>query len=131
MDLLQRQYTVLHKGLNMSVDLSAFATFGKHAPHRGGFTQTIDATYLTPLSKDERLWMALGVYLTNTNYGGDSYHDGGLYGILGYKINMPVTVHTDMVPTVTDLMVLECIQVIGATALCQEVMAWKYREPTC
>lgn len=77
----------LHKGLNMSVDLSAFATFDKHAPHRGGFTQTIDATYLTPLSKDERLWMALGVYLTNTNYGGDSYHDGGLYGILGYKIN--------------------------------------------
>lgn len=77
----------LHKGLNMSVDLSAFATFGKHAPHRGGFTQTIDATYLTPLSKDEKLWMAMGVYLTNTNYGGDSYHDGGLYGILGYKIN--------------------------------------------
>ena len=31
--------------------------------------------------------------------------------------DMPVTVHTDMVPTVTDLMVLECIQVIGATAL--------------
>lgn len=77
----------LHKGLNFSVDLSAFATFGKNAPHRGGFTQTIDATYLTPLTKDNKLWMALGGYVTNTNYGGDSYHDGGIYGILGYKLN--------------------------------------------
>lgn len=77
----------LHKGLNFSVDLSAFATFGKNAPHRGGFTQTIDATYLTPLTKDNKLWTALGGYVTNTNYGGDSYHDGGIYGILGYKLN--------------------------------------------
>lgn len=77
----------LHKGLNMSVDLSAFATFGKHTPHRGGFTQTIDAAYLTPLTKDSKLWMALGAYVNNINYGGDSYHDGGLYGMLGYKIN--------------------------------------------
>lgn len=45
--------------------------------------------------------------------------------------DMPVTVHTDMVPTVTVLMALVCIQVIGATALCQEVMEWEYREPTC
>lgn len=77
----------LHKGLNMSVDLSAFATFGKHTPHRGGFTQTIDAAYLTPLTKDGKLWMALGAYVNNINYGGDSYHDGGVYGMLGYKIN--------------------------------------------
>ena len=77
----------LHKGLNFSVDLSAFATFGKHAPHRGGFTQTINATYLSPITKDNKLWMALGGYVTNTNYGGDSYHDGGIYGILGYKLN--------------------------------------------
>ena len=77
----------LHRGLNLSVDLSAFATFGKHVPHRGGFTQTIDAAYLTPLTKDNKLWMALGGYVSNVNYGGDSYHDGGIYGILGYKIN--------------------------------------------
>lgn len=77
----------LHKGLNLSVDLSAFATFGKHAPHRGGFAQTIDAAYLTPLTKDDKLWMALGMYVNNVNYGGDSFHDGGLYGILGYKID--------------------------------------------
>ena len=77
----------LHKGLNLSVDLSAFATFGKHVPHRSGFTQTINATYLAPITKDNKLWMALGGYVNNVNYGGDSYHDGGIYGILGYKIN--------------------------------------------
>ena len=77
----------LHKGLNFSVDLSAFATFGKHAPHRGGFTQTINATYLTPITKDNKLWMALGGYVNNINYGGDNLHDGGVYGILGYRIN--------------------------------------------
>lgn len=77
----------LHKGLNLSVDLSAFATFGKHVPHRGGFTQTIEAAYLAPLTKDNKLWMALGGYMSNVNYGGDSYHDGGVYGILDYRIN--------------------------------------------
>ena len=77
----------LHKGLNLSVDLSVFATFGKHAPHWGGFTQTINATYLTPLTKDNKLWMALGTYLNNINYGGDNFRDGGVYGILGYQFN--------------------------------------------
>lgn len=76
-----------HKGLNLSVDLSVFATFGKHAPHWGGFTQTINATYLTPLTKDNKLWMALGTYLNNINYGGDNFRDGGVYGILGYQFN--------------------------------------------
>lgn len=80
-------YLGLHKGLNMSVNLSAFATFGKNVPHRGGFTQTIDAAYLTPLTKDNKLWLALGAYVNNINYGGDNYHDGGVYGMLGYKIN--------------------------------------------
>jgi len=77
----------LHKGLNLSVDLSVFATFGKHAPHWGGLTQNINATYLTPVTKDNKLWMALGAYVNNVNYGSDSYHDGGVYGILGYKFD--------------------------------------------
>lgn len=77
----------LHKGLNLSVDLSVFATFGKHAPHWGGFTQTINAAYLTPLTKDNKLWLALGTYINNINYGSDSFHDGGVYGILGYKFD--------------------------------------------
>lgn len=77
----------LHKGLNLSVGLSVFATFGKHAPHWGGFTQNINATYLTPLTKDNRLWMALGTYVNNINYGGDNLRDGGVYGMLGYRID--------------------------------------------
>ena len=77
----------LHKGLNLSIDFSVFATFGKNAPHWGGFTQTINATYLTPLTKDNKLWMALGTYINNINYGSDNFHDGGVYGMLGYKFN--------------------------------------------
>lgn len=77
----------LHKGLNVSLDLSAFAAFGHHLPHRGGFSQTLSATYLTPLSKNDRLWMAAGGYLSNTMWGGDSYRDGGLYAMLGYRFN--------------------------------------------
>ena len=77
----------IHKGLNLSIDLSVFATFGKNAPHWGGFTQTINATYLTPLTKDNKLWMALGTYINNINYGSDNFHDGGVYGMLGYKFD--------------------------------------------
>ena len=45
------------------------------------------ATYLTPLTKDNKLWMALGTYINNINYGSDNFHDGGVYGMLGYKFN--------------------------------------------
>lgn len=77
----------LHKGLNVSVGASAFATFGKGAPHKGGFSQNINATYLAPLTKDGKLWIAGGGYFNNTFYGGDSYRDVGLYAIMGYKFN--------------------------------------------
>ncbi|MDY4038934.1 MAG: hypothetical protein SOY49_05880 [Prevotella sp.] len=77
----------LHKGLNVSLDLSVFASFGHNVPHRGGFSQNLSATYLTPLSKDNRLWMAAGGYVNNTTWGGDSYRDGGLYAMIGYKFN--------------------------------------------
>ena len=42
----------LHEGLNVSAGLSAFATFGKNVPHRGGFSHTLNATYLAPVSKN-------------------------------------------------------------------------------
>ncbi|WP_039873695.1 hypothetical protein [Segatella oris] len=77
----------LHKGLNLSVDLSAFATFGKNLPHHGGLAQRLSATYLAPLSKDNKLWLAAGGYLQNINWGGDSYRDGALYAALGYRFN--------------------------------------------
>lgn len=77
----------LHQGLNLSLEASAFATFGKGLPHRGGFSQNINATYLTPLTKDGKLWVAAGGYFNNTFWGSDSYRDVGLYAIMGYKFN--------------------------------------------
>lgn len=77
----------LHKGLNVSVGASAFATFGKGLPHKGGFSQNINATYLAPLTKDGKLWIAGGGYFNNTFWGSDSYRDVGLYAIMGYKFN--------------------------------------------
>lgn len=77
----------LHEGLNVGVGLSAFATFGKNVPHRGGFTQDINATYLAPISRDGRMWLAAGGYLQNTFWGGDSYRDAGLYAMLGYRFD--------------------------------------------
>lgn len=77
----------LHTGLNVSIGASAFATFGKNLPHKGGFSQNINATYLAPLTKDGKLWIAGGGYFNNTFWGSDSYRDVGLYAILGYKFN--------------------------------------------
>lgn len=77
----------LHRGLNVSLDLSAFATFGKNLPHKGGFSQNINATYLAPLSLDGKLWIAGGGYFNNTFWGSDSYRDVGLYALLGYRFN--------------------------------------------
>lgn len=76
-----------HEGLNASIGLSAFATFGKHVPHKGGFTQDINLGYLAPLSKDRKLWLAAGGYLQNTIWGGDSYRGAGLYAMLGYRFD--------------------------------------------
>ncbi len=77
----------LHKGINASVNLSAFATFGKDTPHHGGFMQSINAAYLTPITHDAKLWGAAGIFFNNTTWGGNTYHDIGLYGMIGYKVN--------------------------------------------
>ncbi len=77
----------LHRGWNASINLSAFATFGKNVPHHGGFGQNINFSYLDTLTKDGKLWVNIGGYLNNTIYGGDSYRDAGVYGMLGYKFN--------------------------------------------
>ena len=85
----------LHQGLNVSLGASAFATFGHDAPHRGGFSQTMNALYLTPLTKDNRLWLGAGGYISHLNWGSDQYADAGLYGILDYRID-PHWKHTSM-----------------------------------
>lgn len=74
-------------GLHVSVGLSAFATFGKNMPHHSGFTQTIDADYLMPLTQDGKLWLRAGGYLNNMNWGADNYRDLGVYAVMGYKFN--------------------------------------------
>ncbi len=78
-------YGGLHTGLNVSLGMSVFAQFGKHARHGAGFTQTIDAIYLQPLGK--RAWLAVGGYIHHTNWSGDSYTTGGIYGELGYQFD--------------------------------------------
>lgn len=77
----------LHEGLNASLSLSAFATFGRHAPHKGGFGEALDLTYLKSFGKLNQGWVALGGYLNNVNYGGDSYHDAGFHAALGYRFD--------------------------------------------
>jgi len=77
-------YGRLHQGLNLSLGMSVFAQFGKNARKGAGFTQSIAATYLQPLGK--RAWLAVGGYVDHTNWDGDSYTTGGLYGELGYQL---------------------------------------------
>ena len=78
-------YGYLHPGFNASLDLSAFAFFGKNVPGGAGFTQRLSVSYLRPLS--ERLWLAVGGYVGHTVWNGNHYTAGGLYGELGYRLN--------------------------------------------
>lgn len=77
-------YGPLHEGLNVSLDMSAFATFGKHAKG-GGFGQRLNATWLQSLGK--RGWVAAGGYINHLNWRGDSYTSGGLTAELGYQFD--------------------------------------------
>lgn len=75
----------LHRGLNVNLDLSVFAQFGKHARSGAGFTQSLSATYLHPLGR--HVWIAAGGYADHTVWGGDHYTSGGLYGEVGYQFD--------------------------------------------
>ncbi len=77
-------YGPLHEGLNVSLDLSAFATFGKHAKG-GGFGQRLTATWLQTLGK--RGWVAVGGYINHMNWRGDHYTGGGLTAEAGYQFD--------------------------------------------
>lgn len=75
----------LHKGLNVSLNASVFASFGKK-PFRGaGFAESVDAMYALPLS--DRLSLALGGYIGSVHFRGDTFHDAGLTAVLGYKFS--------------------------------------------
>lgn len=77
-------YGPLHQGLNVSLDLSAFATFGKGA-HGGGFGQRLTAAWLQPLGRHG--WVAAGGYINHLNWNGNSYTSGGLTAEVGYQFN--------------------------------------------
>lgn len=78
-------YGVLHQGLNVSLGMSIFATFGKNAPKGAGFSQNLSATWLQPLGN--RGWIAAGGYINHTNWSGNNYTSGGFHGQLGYQFN--------------------------------------------
>lgn len=75
----------LHKGLNVNLGLSVFATFGKHAPKGAGFSQNIAAMYAVPLTG--RLSLAVGGYFNNISWTGHIYRDAGFNAMLGYRFN--------------------------------------------
>lgn len=76
-----------HEGLNVSISLSAFASLGKNAASHSGFGQSLELSYLKPLTKDRRLWGMIGGVLTHRNYGSTHLYDGSLYGMLDYRID--------------------------------------------
>lgn len=75
----------LHQGLNVSLSASVFTGFGKNAPKGAGFGQTISAMYAMPLT--DRLTLAVGGYLNNTFWQGDSYREGGISALIDYRFN--------------------------------------------
>lgn len=75
----------LHKGLNLNVGASVFASFGKGAPKGAGFSQNLSLMYAMPLSK--RISLAVGGWVSNAYWAHDRYTDAGLSAVLGYKFD--------------------------------------------
>lgn len=75
----------LHNGLNVSMDMSVFASFGKHSHGGTGFAQRISAMYALPLSN--KLSLAVGGYYGNFNLGSRSFNDAGVNFLCGYRFN--------------------------------------------
>lgn len=75
----------LHEGLNVGVDMSVSAEFGKGARSGVGFDQILSATYIHPLSN--HLWFSAGGYIDHLTWGGDHYLSAGIRGELGYQFD--------------------------------------------
>lgn len=74
----------LRAGLNASMDLSVYTTFGGRR-HRSGFAQTANVAYATPLGKKGSL--VVGGNLSHVNEGSNNYVSGSVYAELGYRFN--------------------------------------------
>lgn len=75
----------LHRGLNMNLGASVFASFGKGTPSGAGFAQDLSLMYALPLTK--RLSLALGGWVSNVFYANRRFTDAGLSAVLGYKFD--------------------------------------------
>lgn len=75
----------LHKGLNVNLGASVFASFGKGAWRGSGFGQNIAAMYAIPVNN--KLSIAVGGYLNHLYWTNDSYMDAGLNAVIGYKFD--------------------------------------------
>ncbi len=73
----------LHAGINASVDLSAFTSFGKH--HFSGTAERIDLMYGAQLN--DKLSVAAGGYFENFNTNMGSYRAAGIAAMLDYRFN--------------------------------------------
>lgn len=75
----------LHKGLNVSLGASVFATFGDSPWKGAGFAQSISAMYAVPIT--DKLSLAVGGYMNNLYWSHDAYRDAGINAVLGYKFD--------------------------------------------
>ena len=71
----------LHKGLNINLGASAFASFGHGDNHGAGFSQDVSLMYVTNLSKKATL--TVGGYVNHLTYRGDNYFVGGVNAVFG------------------------------------------------
>ena len=75
----------LHKGLNVSLGASVFASFGDSPWKGAGFAQSISAMYAVPIT--DKLSFAVGGYMNNVYWSHDPYRDAGINAVLGYKFD--------------------------------------------
>ncbi len=75
----------LHSGMNTSLNFGAMAQFGRHAYSGVGFNSDVAMMYAMPVSK--RLSVAVGGYISRVDWGGYSYTDARISGMVNYAIN--------------------------------------------
>ena len=81
----------LHEGMNAQFGMSLSVGLGKHAPKGVGFGQSAALAYVLPL--DNRWSLAAGVYARNMDWGGWHTTDGGVTGIVGYRLSEAVSLY--------------------------------------
>ena len=74
----------LQEGVNASLGLSVFSTFGSgHTWSGAGFSENASLMYAMPLGK--KFSAAIGGYIKNTSWAHDSFRSAGLSAILNYQ----------------------------------------------